>query len=493
VAHNWCVATAATFLESDCVGITIDGRFPLLRWLGGTEESSVFLTEADGGRKAAIKIILANTAEAEIRLAQWEMAGTLSHPHLIHVFGCGRSEVDGVDVLYVVTEYADEVLSEILGERALNAAETREMLRQVMEALVWLHERNLVHGHLKPSNILVVDDRIKLSSDRLQMAGAAGWVSSSSGKYDAPEATALTIAPAADVWSLGMVLCETLTRRLPRWEGRGDPVVPAPPAPPFFGIARECIRVDLERRISLGDIREILEPAPAVRPRRRIAATRTPRVRRARMPGDRVPWASKAKTMTLAAVLVAVWIVTMLVADSHLRPLLAAGPAHSDLTAQSQAQAKTQAPTQAETPAQTRVLTPAQASVPETRPPISETRPSVPATQARVAAQAEQGPVVKGVVGDQAMPDIPQHILDGVQGHFGVRVAVEVDAEGKVIEASLDSPGPSQYFANKALTAARGWKFTPAETGGLAVASQWMLTFRFGEDGAAVTAAETAP
>jgi serine/threonine protein kinase len=162
VAHNWCVATAATFLESDCVGITIDGRFPLLRWLGGTEESSVFLTEADGGRKAAIKIILANTAEAEIRLAQWEMAGTLSHPHLIHVFGCGRSEVDGVDVLYVVTEYADEVLSEILGERALNAAETREMLRQVMEALVWLHERNLVHGHLKPSNILVVDDRIKL-------------------------------------------------------------------------------------------------------------------------------------------------------------------------------------------------------------------------------------------------------------------------------------------------------------------------------------------
>jgi TonB family protein len=110
-----------------------------------------------------------------------------------------------------------------------------------------------------------------------------------------------------------------------------------------------------------------------------------------------------------------------------------------------------------------------------------------------VAAQAEQGPVVKGAVTDQGMPDIPQHILDDVQGHFEVRVAVEVDAEGKVVDASVDSPGPSQYFANKALTAARSWKFTPAETGGHAVASQWMLTFRFGDDGATATAAETAP
>jgi serine/threonine protein kinase len=215
------VATVATLIESDCVGLTIDGRFPLVRWLGGTEESSVFLTEPDGesGRKAAIKLIPANTADAEIRLAQWEMARTLSHPHLMHIFDCGRCEVDGVDVVYVVTEYADEVLSEILGERALTAAETWEMLRQVMEGLFGLHQQNLVHGHLQPSNIMVVDDRVKLSTDRLQIAGTAGWVSSSSGKYDAPEASVLTILPAADVWSLGMVLFETLTRRLPRWEG----------------------------------------------------------------------------------------------------------------------------------------------------------------------------------------------------------------------------------------------------------------------------------
>jgi TonB family protein len=454
------VATVATLIESDCVGLTIDGRFPLVRWLGGTEESSVFLTEPDGesGRKAAIKLIPANTADAEIRLAQWEMARTLSHPHLMHIFDCGRCELHGVDVLYVVTEYADEVLSEILGERALTTAETREMLRQVMEALFELHERKLVHGHLQPSNIMVVDDRVKLSTDRLQIAGTAGWVSSSSGKYDAPEASVLTILPAADVWSLGMVLFETLTRRLPRREGRGDPVALAPPPPPFFGIARECIRVDLARRTTLSDIKEILEPAPAVRPRR-IPATRTPRVRRAR-----VPWASKAKTMTVAAVLVAVWIATMLVADSHLRPLLAAEPPHSGLA------------TQAQTPTQT------------------PTQPSVPATRPRVAAaQAEQGPVAKGVVADQVLPDVPQHILDDVVGHVQVRVAVQVDAQGEVGEAALDSPGPSQYFANQALTATRRWKFTPAERGGHAVASQWMLTFRFGEEGATVTAAETAP
>jgi TonB family protein len=109
------------------------------------------------------------------------------------------------------------------------------------------------------------------------------------------------------------------------------------------------------------------------------------------------------------------------------------------------------------------------------------------------AAQAEKGPVVKGAVADQALPDVPQHILDDVEGHIQVRVAVQVDAEGKVVEATLDSPGPSQYFANQAVAAARGWTFTPAESAGHAVASQWMLTFRFGEDGTTVTATETAP
>jgi len=115
---------SSVFLGSDCVGRIIDGRFTLLRWLGGTEQSSVFFTEldADPAKQAAIKLTPANAVDAETRIAQWTAATTLFHPHLIRLSHAGRCNVDGVDLLYVVTEYAEEVLSEILRERPLTPA-----------------------------------------------------------------------------------------------------------------------------------------------------------------------------------------------------------------------------------------------------------------------------------------------------------------------------------------------------------------------------------
>lgn len=100
---------------------------------------------------------------------------------------------------------------------------------------------------------------------------------------------------------------------------------------------------------------------------------------------------------------------------------------------------------------------------------------------------------MKGAVAFQDTPDIPQHILDSITGHVRVHVGVRVDADGKVTEASLDEAGPSQYFANKALASARNWKFTPAQAGGRAVASQWTLHYSFAQSGTTVAAAETTP
>ena len=70
---------------------------------------------------------------------------------------------------------------------------------------------------------------------------------------------------------------------------------------------------------------------------------------------------------------------------------------------------------------------------------------------------------------------------------------LEVDAYGNVTGASLDTPGPSQYFANKALAAAQKWKFTPAQAGGRAVPSTWLLIYFLNKSGISVTPQETAP
>ena len=91
------------------------------------------------------------------------------------------------------------------------------------------------------------------------------------------------------------------------------------------------------------------------------------------------------------------------------------------------------------------------------------------------------------------MPDIPAKIAGTIQGHFKVEIGVEVDRAGNVSHASIESQGPSGYFADQALRAAQSWKFTPAKVGGRAVASTWLLRFQFGRSQSAVTQSEETP
>jgi TonB family protein len=438
----------AEFLGTDCVGRIIDGRFTLLRWLGGTDQSSVFFTEleADPARSAAIKLIPADAADAEARIAQWNAATTLWHPHLMRLFDAGSCQVDGVDLLYVVSEYAEEVLSEILRERSLTLGETREMLSPVLEALTWLNERDLLHGHLKPSNIMVVDGKLKLSVDTLLAADEPARVSLSSGVYDAPEVAQGRISSASDVWSLGVVLVESLTQRTPRADRGEDPVVPSSIPPPFYGLARACLQVDPARRWPLGGIKNFLQdpdpkPAPKIAAATRPSQAQPSQAGPARAPRSRTPF------IVGGAVLLIAVIVAALVLGSHHRP-------------------SSPAPTQTQA-----------------------TQPESPAP----AATPPQGSVVKGAVAFRANPEVPQSIRDTITGHIRVHIAVQVDASGNVADATIDVPGPSRYFANRAFQAARGWRFTPAAIGGHAVPSKWMLQFYFGQDGTTVTPTETSP
>ena len=80
----------------------------------------------------------------------------------------GGCQLDGLPYLYVVMEYADQTLAQLLQHRALTDEEAREMLRPTLDALAFLHGRNLVQGQLKPANILVVGDQLKLASDTIR-------------------------------------------------------------------------------------------------------------------------------------------------------------------------------------------------------------------------------------------------------------------------------------------------------------------------------------
>jgi serine/threonine protein kinase len=253
-------------------GQVVNGTFPLQKYLGGSDSSIVFLTERGGARpqKAAIKLVADDPGLADIQLTLWKQATSLSHPRLLPIFEAGRCEMGEVRLLYVVMEYAEENLSEILPQRPLTPAEVRDMLQPVLDALDYLHAKGFVQGRLKPSNIMAVADQVKLSSDGLRALSplSTGSLLRSS-VTDPPEMATGPITPAADVWSLGATLVEVLTLRRPSWDrtGRGatkepELLLPQGIPDPFLDLVRHCLNPDPQKRWTIAEIAAWLDPPP---------------------------------------------------------------------------------------------------------------------------------------------------------------------------------------------------------------------------------------
>lgn len=544
------------------VGQIVDGTFPLQKYLGGTDHGAVFLTEyAEGraeSRKAAIKLVPVDPATADLKLSRWESAAQLSHPHLLRLFSGGRCKVDGNELVYLVMEYAEENLAQILPQRALTPEEARDMLGPVLDALEYLHGKGLVHGDLKPANILASGDLLKLSSDTISRAGESQGIIRGPGAYDPPEAISGKLTPAADIWSLGAALVEVMTQRLPDWQSgpHSEPAVPASIPAPFQEIARECLRLEPDRRVSIADIGGRLKAraaaasaagsaiasvpmpssimsvvaGPALLATPKTAGSRSlPHQAAAKLrtrPDRPAPYkTSGVRPRFIAPLVVAALIFAAIITVPRLlthrpgaRPAPAvtaqkpdghavtarsgdagassrskAKPARSAMvseTASSSASAiqpKTQGAEQPSSPDSLRAT-----SDKEKPSEVGSASPSAGSEDAVKPARA--GNIsAKGDVLDQVLPDVSQKALATIHGRVRVGVKLHVDAAGAVSGAELDSPGPSKFFADLGLQAARKWVFTPPEVNGNSVASEWRLRFVFTQSGTKVSPTQTVP
>jgi TonB family protein len=417
-------------------GRVVERKFPLRQWLGGSDHSAVFLTErtGKGGAKAAIKLIAAGELDQAVQLSRWAGAARLSRPHLIRLMEWGHCQIDDTRLLYLLMEYAEENLSELLPLRPLSADEASQMLRPTAEALASLHQSGLVHGRVKPSNVLAVGNQVKISSDSLCKAGERDDRHAPN-SYDAPEAAATGPSPAADIWSLGMTLVAVLTQNEPKLMsgGLGPGSVPETLPQPLRGIARKCLQADPLQRCTAAEIVGQLKP-----PLRQVQALRDT----SGLAAD-VPPARSKRWIVLPIAIAAFLLVGLLVFKSMVRqpPVPAA----------------------------------------ETRPanhPAETTAAKSPAPFSENKKPAQKG-VVLGSVLQQVMPDVSRSAQNTITGRFRVSVQVEVDAAGNVSQAKLVSPGPSPYFASHALAAARLWKFNPPQVDGQAATSVWLLRFQF--------------
>ena len=132
------------------------GRYKVERILGEGGMATVYLaTDQKHKRKVAVKVMrpeLAATLGAERFLREVEIAGQLSHPHILPMYDSG--EADGI--LYYVMPYIEgETLRERLQRDGALPVEEASLLREVSEALAYAHRQGIVHRDIKPANVLL--------------------------------------------------------------------------------------------------------------------------------------------------------------------------------------------------------------------------------------------------------------------------------------------------------------------------------------------------
>jgi len=405
-------------------GKVVDGRFPLQEWLGSSDGSNVFLTELAGG-KAALKLVpVSDNAAAQQQLAQWKLCSRLSHPNLLRIFDAGTCSIKDSQFAFVVMEYAEEDLSQVLPVRQLTAKEAREMLTPLISVLSYLHGQNLIHAAIKPSNIMAVENQLKVSSDHVQSVSGTKRLRSR-GQYDAPETAAGEISPASDIWSLGATLTAAFGQRIQTADLSpvSEPEIQRYIPDPFRQVARECLRRNPSERCTLPKIKSLLDPSIAVA--RHIPDA--PRKDRSRL----LPM-----VLLAAAVIVAGLLIVRGARHTRSTPAV---PAPAPVTQ----------------PTPTKTESPSLGSQP-------------------------------GAVAERNVPSVPASARNTVTGKVRVIVRVAVDSSGRVSDATLISPGPSKYFARIALESARQWTFQPPSVNGSPAASAWTLRYLFGRAGTEV-------
>ncbi|HXW73914.1 MAG TPA: protein kinase [Steroidobacteraceae bacterium] len=457
-----------------CSGLVVNGAFRLRRCLGSSDHSAVFLAEHETPERSAValKLVPALPELAESLLSNWRIAAESAHPHLISLLGTGRCQLGQRPYVYAVMEYADQTLAQLLAKRALTDEEAREMLLPTLSALVFLHNRSLVQGALKPANILAVGDQLKLSSDTIRRANDAfagrGVVSG----YDPPEIRDGGYSTAGDIWGLGVTLFEALTRSPPaQLQARGRGVVLPHDFPPRFReLVARCLSLRPSDRPRATEIEAAFARPAAAAPARvptvqpaAVAAPSAP----ASAPPDPVatklvsrPAESPKPKMSPAVAATTGAPRNTPPPASQRRPFVPLTLGAVAVLALSwigwRALGTHRTPVRAQTSPDASIQTPAAVA------PASGGPPSV------VAAVATKAPPTDAAASPAAVheviPDVPRSARQTIHGHVKVSVRVIVDKEGTVVATRVDDPGPSRYFERLAREAAGKWTFPPAAT-----------------------------
>jgi serine/threonine protein kinase len=208
------------------------GNYDLVRRIdmGGMGEVYLARQRTAFGREVAVKIIRSDLMhDITVRkrfLREAEVNAYLKHDHILSLVEFGEEK----GRLFLVTPYIKGgTLSKRLKNGSLTLSETHELFTALVEAVAYLHKRGVIHRDLKPSNILLDQEegseRIYVRLIDFGIASLQGLTASAplttaghemgTAAYMAPERLSGIAAPSNDIYSLGIILYQMLTGKLP--------------------------------------------------------------------------------------------------------------------------------------------------------------------------------------------------------------------------------------------------------------------------------------
>jgi eukaryotic-like serine/threonine-protein kinase len=203
-------------------GSTVDERYRVLRRIGSGGMADVWLAEDTHlQRQVALKVLHGRFAQdrefVERFRREAEAAAGLQHPNVVSVFD--RGDVDGT--YYIAMQYLEGSTLKQLVDAGLEPAEAVGLIRQVLEGARFAHRHGVVHRDLKPQNVIVDGDgKATVTDFGIARAGVSEITQTGSvmgtPHYLSPEqAQGLDVTAVSDLYSIGVMLYEALTGRVP--------------------------------------------------------------------------------------------------------------------------------------------------------------------------------------------------------------------------------------------------------------------------------------
>ncbi|MDP4082989.1 MAG: Stk1 family PASTA domain-containing Ser/Thr kinase [Bacillota bacterium] len=207
------------------IGKRINGRYKVMEMIGGGGMANVYLAhDMILDRNVAVKMLRLDLTNDEEFIRRFhreaQSATSLNHPNIVNIYDVGEED----DLYYIVMEYVDgETLKQYIQHNSpLRVEEAIGIMRQLTSAISHAHQNAIIHRDIKPHNILV--DRkgnVKITDFGIAMALSSTSITQTNSvlgsvHYLSPEQARGGMAnKKSDIYSLGIVMFELLTGRLP--------------------------------------------------------------------------------------------------------------------------------------------------------------------------------------------------------------------------------------------------------------------------------------